>query len=43
MLAKTPFTNLKLSFVGRNLWLIKTSIPGNDPEVFLQYGKRAGY
>ncbi|MDD4593318.1 MAG: SusC/RagA family TonB-linked outer membrane protein, partial [Parabacteroides sp.] len=31
-LAKTPFTHLKFSFVGRNLWLIKKNIPGYDPE-----------
>jgi hypothetical protein len=32
VLSRTPFTKLSVSFVGRNLWLIKNSIPGLDPE-----------
>jgi hypothetical protein len=32
VLSRTPFTRLSVSFVGRNLWLIKNSIPGLDPE-----------
>ncbi len=42
MLAKTPFTNLKLSFVGRNLWLIKNNIPGYDPESSYSTGNGQG-
>ncbi|WP_102407472.1 SusC/RagA family TonB-linked outer membrane protein [Parabacteroides bouchesdurhonensis] len=42
MLAKTPFTNLKLSFVGRNLWLIKNNIPGYDPESSYSTGNASG-
>lgn len=29
---KTPFSKLSIGFVGRNLWLIKSEIPGVDPE-----------
>ncbi len=32
VLNKTPFTRATLSFVGRNLWLIKNNLPGIDPE-----------
>lgn len=42
LLAKTPFTNLKLSFVGRNLWLIKNSVPGYDPESAYSTGNAGG-
>lgn len=42
ILAKTPFTNLKLSFVGRNLWLIKNNIPGYDPESSYSTGNGQG-
>lgn len=42
VLAKTPFTNLKLSFVGRNLWLIKNNIPGYDPESSYSTGNGQG-
>ena len=42
MLAKTPFTSLKLSFVGRNLWLIKNNIPGYDPESSYSTGNATG-
>lgn len=42
VLAKTPFTALKLSFVGRNLWLIKNNIPGYDPESSFSTGNAQG-
>lgn len=42
MLVKTPFTSLKLSFVGRNLWLIKNNIPGYDPESSYSTGNASG-
>lgn len=42
VLSKTPFTNLKLSFVGRNLWLIKNNIPGIDPESSYSTGNGQG-
>ena len=32
LLGKLPVRNVTLSFVGRNLWLIKSHIPGIDPE-----------
>lgn len=32
LLSKTPFTTVKFSFTGNNLWLIKSSLPGIDPE-----------
>ncbi|PZV82264.1 TonB-linked SusC/RagA family outer membrane protein [Algoriphagus aquaeductus] len=32
MISKTPFTNLSLSFVGRNLALLWSKIPNVDPE-----------
>ncbi|MDD2437579.1 MAG: SusC/RagA family TonB-linked outer membrane protein [Massilibacteroides sp.] len=42
MLAKTPFSNLKLSFVGRNLLLLKNNIPGYDPESSYSTGNASG-
>lgn len=42
LLAKTPFTGIKLSFVGRNLWLIKKNIPGYDPECSYSTGNGQG-
>jgi TonB-linked SusC/RagA family outer membrane protein len=32
LLSKTPFSKASISFVGRNLWLIKSNIPNIDPE-----------
>lgn len=32
LLQKTPFTSVKFSFVGNNIWLIKSNLPGIDPE-----------
>lgn len=42
VLAKTPFTNLKLSLVGRNLLLLKNNIPGYDPESSYSTGNASG-
>lgn len=42
LLSKTPFTSMKLSFVGRNLWLIKSEIPGYDPESAYSTGNGQG-
>jgi TonB-linked SusC/RagA family outer membrane protein len=32
MISKTPFSKVSIGFVGRNLWLISSHIPGVDPE-----------
>jgi hypothetical protein len=32
LLSKTPFNNLTLSLVGRNLWIIHKNVPNIDPE-----------
>jgi TonB-linked SusC/RagA family outer membrane protein len=32
IVSKTPFSKVSVGFVGRNLWLIKSYIPGIDPE-----------
>jgi hypothetical protein len=32
MLSKTPFVNITVSFVGRNLWIISKNTPNIDPE-----------
>lgn len=32
MLRKTPFRGIRFDLVGRNLWLIKSHVPGIDPE-----------
>lgn len=43
VLRKTPFTNLKLSFVARNLWVIYSKIPGGyDPETIVSTGNAGG-
>lgn len=43
VLKKTPFTNLKLSFVARNLWIIYSKIPGGyDPETIDSTGNAGG-
>lgn len=43
LLAKTPFTALKISFVARNLWMIYNNIPGGyDPESILTTGNGGG-
>lgn len=43
VLKKTPFTNLKLSFVARNLWIIYSKVPGGyDPETVYSTGNAGG-
>ncbi len=32
LLANTPFQNITVSFVGRNLWIISKNTPNIDPE-----------
>lgn len=41
-LANTPFNSLKVSFVGRNLWLLKNNVPGYDPESSYSTGNGQG-
>lgn len=41
-LGKTPFTSVKLSFVGRNLWMIKSHTKGFDPEAGYTSGNAQG-
>lgn len=43
VLAKTPFTSLKVSLVGRNLWIIHSKIPGFDPESSISTGNAGGF
>jgi len=40
---KTPFTNIGLSLIGRNLWIIDKSTPYADPEAGLSSGNVQGY
>lgn len=42
ILSKTPFTNLKLSFVARNLWMIHSKTEGFDPEAAYSSGNAQG-
>lgn len=42
ILRKTPFTALRLSFVGRNLWMIKSHTKGFDPEAGYTSGNAQG-
>lgn len=42
LLSKTPFTNLKLSFVARNLWMIHSNTKGFDPEAAYTSGNAQG-
>lgn len=42
MLAKTPFTGVKLSFVGRNLFMIYSKTKGFDPESAYTSGNAQG-
>lgn len=43
LLAKSPFTGVKLSFVARNLWIIYSRIPGGyDPESIVSTGNAGG-
>ena len=42
LLAKTPMASLKVSVVGRNLWLIFKNMPYYDPELSLGAGNIQG-
>lgn len=43
VLAKSPFTSVKLSFVARNLWILYSNIPGGyDPETVVSTGNAGG-
>jgi hypothetical protein len=42
ILDKTPFTNIKFSIVGRNLWLLKNNLPGIDPASTYSTGNAQG-
>jgi TonB-linked SusC/RagA family outer membrane protein len=42
LLNYTPFVSAKLSMVGRNLWLIKSDVPGFDPESAYSTGNGQG-
>lgn len=42
-IGKTPFTNIGLSLIGRNLWIIDKSTPYADPEAGLSSGNVQGY
>jgi TonB-linked SusC/RagA family outer membrane protein len=42
-ISKTPFTNIALSLIGRNLWIIDKSTPYADPEAGLSSGNVQGY
>lgn len=43
LLRRTPFQNVKLSFVGRNLWLIHSKTKGFDPEGSASTGNAQGF
>ncbi|WP_395051725.1 SusC/RagA family TonB-linked outer membrane protein [Flavobacterium sp.] len=43
VIGKTPFTNVGLSLIGRNLWIIDKSTPYADPEAGLSSGNVQGY
>ena len=42
MMAKTPFSSVNLSLVGRNLWLISGHVDNIDPEMNYQNGNAQG-
>ncbi|HEY4616630.1 MAG TPA: SusC/RagA family TonB-linked outer membrane protein [Flavobacterium sp.] len=42
-LSTLPFTNVSLSLIGRNLWIIDKSTPYADPEAGLSSGNVQGY
>jgi TonB-linked SusC/RagA family outer membrane protein len=42
-LEKTPFTNIVVSLIGRNLWIIDKNTPYADPEAGLSSGNVQGY
>ena len=43
ILSKLPFTNLSISVIGRNLWIIHKNTPYADPEAGLSSGNVQGY
>lgn len=43
VLSKSPFTNISISIIGRNLWIIDKSTPYADPEAGLSSGNVQGY
>jgi len=43
LLAKTPIKGARLSFVGRNLWMIHSKTDGFDPEAGFTTGNAQGY
>ena len=43
LLSKTPFQAVKLSFVGRNLWMIHSKTKGFDPESGFSTGNAQGF
>ncbi|MEP2510581.1 MAG: hypothetical protein ABJH72_14560, partial [Reichenbachiella sp.] len=42
ILDKTPFTNVRLAVVGRNLWTIYKNVPNIDPESTYNNGNGQG-
>lgn len=42
LLEKTPFTNVRLSVIGRNLWTIYKNVPNIDPESTYNNGNGQG-
>jgi hypothetical protein len=42
-LENSPFTNIVVSLIGRNLWIIDKSTPYADPEAGLSSGNVQGY
>jgi hypothetical protein len=43
LLAKTPLQAVKLSFIGRNLWMIHSKTKGFDPEAGFSTGNAQGF
>ena len=43
MLAKSPFSNVKLSLVARNLFMIYSKTKGFDPEAGFSTGNAQGF
>lgn len=42
ILDKTPFSDIRISLWGRNLWMIYSHIPGYDPESSFSTGNGEG-
>ncbi|EGV44125.1 SusC/RagA family TonB-linked outer membrane protein [Bizionia argentinensis JUB59] len=43
LIDKLPFTNISLSVIGKNLWIIHKNVPFADPEAGLSSGNIQGY